>query len=112
MNASNISTGDIISIAGNNSTLINRSTVTSALNQVKNDNGEAVANALNDLTDYIDQAGSKTASAHLELLMQELARRPDNPGIKHTLWNGIVAAIPAIASLPAAVAFVTNVIQR
>lgn len=112
MNASRITIGDHISNNGNNATLIHKSSVSSAFNRVKEDNGEAIANALADVARYIDQAGNQTARAHLDELLQQLAQQPADTGLVKTLWNGIVTALPAIASLPAAVALVTSVIQR
>lgn len=111
MKGPNISIGDHISNTGSNATLIYKSTVISAFKHIQDDRGDAAAQALQDVMKYIVQAGNETANAHLDLLLQELARHPNNAGIVKTLWYGIVTAIPAIASLPAAVAFVTNVLK-
>lgn len=106
---SNITTGDHISNTG---TLINRSNITDSFNQISNDHGAALAQALKDLGSHIDKARNQSARAHLDLLLQQLERRTANPGILKTLWDGVVAAMPAIASLPAAAAVVANLIQR
>ena len=112
MNPPVINIGDQISNSGDNATLINRSIISSAFNQVRHDSGEAAANALADVARYIEQAGNQTARAHLDLLLRQLARQPADVGLVKTLWSGIVTALPAIASLPAAAALLSSVIQR
>lgn len=107
-----ITTGDRISNMGDHATLVNKSTITDSFNQISNDHGAALADALKDVASHIDQAGNQSAREHLDLLLQQLERQPANPGIMKTLWDGIVAAMPAIASLPAAAAVAANLIQR
>jgi hypothetical protein len=103
----NISTGDNITNIGNYATVINKSEITHSYHH-----GDAIAQALQDVADHIAQAGNQAAREHLDLLLQQLQRQPANPGILKTLWDGIIAAMPAIASLPAAATVVTNLLQR
>lgn len=97
--------------SGAGATIINDSMILSAFNQVRNDNGAAVANALKELAAYIQKQDNRMATENFESMVEELAGKNARPVVLRALWSGVVSAIPAIAQLPAAIAFVANVLQ-
>lgn len=96
--------------SGDGATIINDSMILSAFNQVRNDNGEAVAYALKELAAYIQKQDNRLAAENFKAMVEELAGRNARPVVLKALWSTIVSAIPAIAQLPAAIAFVANVL--
>ena len=96
--------------SGDGATIINDSTILSAFNQVSKENGEAIAHALKELAAYIQKQDNRMATENFESMVAELAGKNARPVVLKALWGVIVSAIPAIAQLPAAIAFVANVL--
>lgn len=86
-------------ISASNSTIINRSEVTNALNVVKNKHGKATMDFLTTVADHVEKSGRKGAGQLLDLFNEELARKePREPVLKST-WEKIVELVPSLSTI-------------
>jgi len=95
-----VSMGDKFSNIGAGATVVNRSTLSNALNNVSNGlAGPAVAEALRAVAVVVEESGDPEAVESLNGFTEELEREePRKPRLK-AFWNGLVEALPQVAAL-------------
>jgi hypothetical protein len=96
--------GDSFSNIGAGATIVNRSTLTNAMNVVSQRADEGTAAALKELADFIQQSGNTAAAENFDAFNDELQRPEPRKSLLRSFWNGIVEALPSIASVAGATA--------
>jgi len=96
--------GDSFSNIGAGATIVNRSTLTNAMNVVSQRTDEGTAAALKELADFIQQSGNTAAAENFDAFNDELQRPEPRKSLLRSFWNGIAEALPSIASVAGATA--------
>jgi hypothetical protein len=96
--------GDSFSNIGAGATIVNRSTLTNAMNVLNQRADEGTAAALKELADFIQHSGNTAAAENFDAFNAELQRQEPRKSLLRSLWNGVVEALPSIASLAGAIA--------
>jgi hypothetical protein len=81
-----------------NTTIISRSVVTNSLNRAESQNQE-VKKAILEVVDFINRSGSREAGEQFETFVEEASKSSPKKSVLASLWNGTVAALPAISQL-------------
>jgi hypothetical protein len=103
-NIEEVTVGDTFKDIGAGATIINRSTLTNAMNRVATGSDKEVSEALKQVAEFIESQGNTEASDAYSGFLEELEKpKPRKPMLK-ILWDGAVTALPSIATLAAAVA--------
>lgn len=82
-----------------NSTIVNRSSLTNALNLLDARGDDGGVAALTELERCVSESGDATAAEYLDGFNEELARTMARPAILRAMWEGIVRALPQVASV-------------
>ena len=86
------------------STIVNRSKLTNAMNVVGQRADEGTAAALKEIADFIQRSGNTAAAENFDAFNEELQRPEPRKSLLRSLWNGVVEALPSVASLAGAAA--------
>jgi hypothetical protein len=102
--------GDVFKDIGPGTVIVNRSTLTNALNRVEADYSAETAQALQELVGAVEGAGQPQAIDSLNALSEELDKpQPSKSRLK--VWlDAITAALPEVAAVATAVAKVAQLI--
>jgi hypothetical protein len=79
-----------------NSTIVNRSVVQGAINNLRARDQTDTAELLEKLTILVAQSGNREAGELLEGFSSELEKPEPRKGILKTLWAGIQGALPSV----------------
>ena len=101
--------GDVFNV-GPNSTVVNRSYINNSLNAIGGRLDSQSRAALDEFTQWVLNSENPEAAESLEGFIGEL--NTDNPrkGVLNSLLNGIVAALPSLASAAALVENIRRII--
>ena len=91
--------GDHFDKIGAGATIVNRSTLTSSLNQVQHEAGDAAAQALGMVAQIIEDSGNQDAAENFNALSEELDKSHPRKSVLKSFWNGILTALPQIAEI-------------
>jgi hypothetical protein len=87
-----------------NSTIINRSSLENAFNQIKEQVDEETANALIQVAEIVGQSNNPAAGVLLTSFTDEVkSKEPDKSKLSQ-YWNGLVTLLPSVATLSTACA--------
>jgi hypothetical protein len=87
-----------------NSTVINRSSLENAFNQIKEQVDEETANALIQVAEIVGQSNNPAAGVLLTSFTEEVkSKEPDKSKLSQ-YWNGLVTVLPSVATLSTACA--------
>jgi hypothetical protein len=87
-----------------NSTIINRSSLEHAFNQIKEQVDEETANALIQVAEIVGQSNNPAAGVLLTSFTDEVkSKEPDKSKLSQ-YWNGLVTVLPSVATLSTACA--------
>ncbi|MEB3123247.1 MAG: hypothetical protein VKL41_18740 [Snowella sp.] len=87
-----------------NSTIINRSSLENAFNQIKEQVDEETANALIQVAEIVGQSNNPAAGVLLTSFTDEVkSKEPDKSKLSQ-YWNGLVTVLPSVATLSTACA--------
>ena len=87
-----------------NSTIINRSSLENAFNQIKEQVDEETANALIQVAEIVGQSDNPAAGVLLTSFTEEVkSKEPDKSKLSQ-YWNGLVTLLPSVATLSTACA--------
>jgi len=87
-----------------NSTVINRSSLENAFNQIKEQVDEETANALIEVAEIVGQSNNPAAGVLLTSFTEEVkSKEPDKSKLSQ-YWNGLVTLLPSVATLSTACA--------
>lgn len=96
--------GDRFSNIGAGAVIINRSTLTNAMNSVSLAGDAETAAALEQLGKAIEESGNKAAAENFNAFNEELQRAEPRKSLLRSFWNGVVEALPSIVELTSAAA--------
>jgi len=96
--------GDVFRDIGPGTTIINRSTVTNALNVAGERYGQEVVTALNKLVEAVASSGNSEAIDNVNGLAEELAKPEPSKGRIRTWLSAIGNALPDVAAVATALA--------
>jgi hypothetical protein len=100
--------GDFIN-AGAGAIVVNRSYLKDALNKVATGSDSEVGDAIKEVQSYIESSGNQAAvSAYNEFLKEAGQPEPGKTRLK-LFWDGVVAALPSVTKLAAAVAKIVTI---
>jgi hypothetical protein len=102
--------GDVFSNIGAGAVIVNRATLTNALNSVRADHGAETANALQHLGELVGQSGKPEAVDNLNGLTEELEKPQPNKNRLKTWLDGIASALPTVAHVTEAVVDVAKLL--
>jgi hypothetical protein len=91
--------GDNFDKIGPGATIVNRSTLTSSLNQAQRHAGEGAAQALQMVAQIIEDSGNQDAVENFNALSEELGNPHPRKSVLKSFWNGIIAALPEITEI-------------
>lgn len=91
-----------------NSTIVNRSLLSNALNNIFEKYGDEVKNALEELSKYIEHSRNTESAELLNGFNQELNNKEQNKTVLKTLWDGLVNSLPDAAKVTAAIATISK----
>jgi hypothetical protein len=92
------------------STIINRSHLTNALNQVTADYGKEAEKAIKLVADHIAEYDSKEATDLFNSFNEEIAKGNANKTVLRALWDGIVKVLPDAAQVASAVTTISKML--
>ncbi|MFD0633621.1 hypothetical protein ACFQ9X_20720 [Catenulispora yoronensis] len=98
--------GDVIKNIGAGAVVVNRSTLTNALNAAQTNRGEDAKRALDELARLVEESADPAAVESLNALSEELAKPEPNKHRIKTWLDGIAAAMPNVAQIATSVASV------
>ncbi|WP_280494566.1 hypothetical protein [Nocardia asiatica] len=79
-----------------NSTIVNRSHVEASFQRISDSGDTDAAEAMRRLATMVEESGDEGAVQTFDSFAEELARPEPRQGLLRVLWEGLVAAIPAI----------------
>jgi len=82
-----------------NATIVNRSLMQDSFNRLKAYHGDAVAQAILKIADAIETSGNGDAAENFESFNEELAKPKPKKSVLRALWDGMLAAAPAIKTM-------------
>jgi hypothetical protein len=91
--------GDHFDKIGAGATIVNRSTLTSSLNRVQGQAGDAAVQALQMVAQIVEDSGDQDAAENFNALSEELDKLHPRKSLLKSFWNGILAALPEIAEI-------------
>jgi predicted P-loop ATPase len=91
-----------------NSTIVNRSLLSNALNNISEQYGDEVKNALEELSQYIENSRNTKSAELLNGFNQELNNKEKNKTVLKTLWDGLVNSLPDAAKVTTAIATISK----
>jgi hypothetical protein len=91
--------GDHFDKIGAGATIVNRSTLTSSLNRVQYQAGDAAAQALRVVAQIIEDSGNQDAAENFNALSEELDKPHPRKSVLKSFWNGILTALPEMAEI-------------
>ena len=106
----NINMGDVFRNIGPGAVVINRSTVTNALNRVRTDYSAEAAAALQELVDAVERTREPQAIDSLNALTEELDKPQPSKSRLRVWLDAITSALPNMVDIGAAVAKVALLI--
>jgi hypothetical protein len=93
------------------STIISRSTVENAFNQVQQRFGDDVANALLQVASAVASSGNKEAAENLNGFNEELQKHQPSKSVLKSLWQGLLEVLPSLATLGEATAKIVTLFR-
>lgn len=105
-----INVGDKFENIGAGAIIVNRSSLTNALNRTQADYGADAMQALKELADAVTQSGQPEAIDSLNALNEELAKPQHSKNRLRTWLHAIISALPDAVDVAAAAAKVTTLI--
>ena len=87
-----------------NSTIINRSSLENAFNQIKEQVDEETANALIEVAEIVGQSNNPAAGVLLTSFTEEVKSKEPGKSKLSQYWNGLVSVLPSVATLSTACA--------
>ncbi|MEM8851394.1 MAG: hypothetical protein AAGE03_15355 [Pseudomonadota bacterium] len=90
------------------STIVNRSTLSNAMNEVRYRHDDEVAQALSEIAAYVETAENEGAAILMNSLAEEAAKEEPDKSKLRQLWDGIVAVLPGVTKLAGAVGAVAK----
>ena len=102
--------GDVIKNIGAGAVVINRSTVTNALNRVRTNYSDEAAQALQELVDAVERTKEPQAIESVNALSEELEKPQPSPSRLRVWLDAITSALPDLVDIGAAVAKVALLI--
>lgn len=103
--------GDVFRNIGAGAVIINRSALSHAMNAAGRTGGTETAAAIEQIARYIEESGSAEAAENFNAFNEELRRPSPRKSLLKWLWNGVVAALPAVASLADATARIAALVH-
>ena len=94
-----------------NSTIINRSTVTDAFNQIVDSHDEDTIRALRQIAEEIEKSPNKEADENFNSLVEELGKEEPRKSVLTSLWNGVTKAAPTILQMTDAVSTISKLLN-
>ncbi len=91
------------------STIINRSLLSNALNRVTLQYGDDVKNALDELSKYIESTGEVESADLFDGFNKELGNEEANKSVLKALWEGLVSKLPDAAKITTAIATISKI---
>lgn len=91
-----------------NSTIVNRSLLSNALNNISDRYGDEVKNALEELSQHIEHSRNTESAELLNGFNQELNNKEQNKTVLKTLWGGLVKSLPDAAKVTTAIATISK----
>lgn len=91
-----------------NSTIVNRSLLSNALNTISSRYGNEVKNALEEISNHIEHSGKTDSAELLNGFNQELNNKKPNKTVLKTLWDGLVSTLPDVAKVTTAIATISK----
>jgi hypothetical protein len=92
--------GDQINVVGSGNTIINHSTVEQAFNMVRSSHDEETAKVLLQIEQAINKSGNADAADNFNSFNEELKKPQPKKSLLKSLWQGTLAAMPAIEEIP------------
>jgi hypothetical protein len=102
--------GDEFKNVGAGAVIINRSTVTNALNRIRSDYGPEAAQALQELVDAVERAKQPNATDSLNALTEELDKSQPSKSRLRVWLDAITSALPDVVDVAAAAAKVAQLV--
>lgn len=93
-----------------NSTLISKSNLDNALNQVTYDYGKKSEKALKIIADHISKSNNKEAIDLFNSFNAEISKGNENKAVLRVLWDGFVKVLPDVAQVASAVKIITKML--
>ena len=94
-----------------NSTVINESHLSNALNTVQSQYGSDVKNALTEISTHIKRYNEVNSGNLLDGFNKELCDTTPNQAVLTTLWDALVRTLPDVSKVSTAIATVTKIFQ-
>ena len=92
------------------STIVNRSALNNALNNIPKEYDDEFKSALKEIADYIDESGDKESAALLDGFSKELGAQQPNSSVLSALWSGLVKVLPDVSKVSSSIASIGKVI--
>jgi hypothetical protein len=102
--AGEVHVGDVFSNIGAGAVIINRSTLTNALNNIQAKHGQEATRALEELADAVRGSGNPEAIDNLNGLTEELEKPQPSKNRLRTWFDAIASVLPDVAAVTGAVA--------
>jgi hypothetical protein len=91
-----------------NATIVNRSTLTNALNIASKNGDEELKVALNRVASLVEQSNSVEAGELFNSFAEELQKPQPRKTLLSATWDGLVKALPAVAAVGGAVSAIAK----
>lgn len=92
------------------STIVNRSTLTNAMNEVEYKHDAEVAAALSEIAAFIEKEENEGAAVLMNSFAEEAAKEEPDKSKLSQLWQGITAVVPGVTALAGAVGAVAKLL--
>lgn len=93
-----------------NSTIVNRSILDNALNNLTSEYDDEFKKALKDVADHIDSMKDTKLAGIFDGMSKELNSNQPNKSILTALWDGLVKALPDTAKIATSIATISKVL--
>lgn len=100
--------GDVFSNIGSGAVVVNRSSLSNAMNVVGKMADEETVNALQQVASLIERSGNSDALENFNAFNDELQQPQPRKSLLNSLWNGVLATLPSIATLTDATAKIAS----
>ena len=83
-------------------TIINRSLVQNAMNRVRANTGDDVAETLKEIADAVEASENKNTAAFFDQFNEELQKQEPRKTLLRVSWDNLVQALPTIGAIAGA----------